>query len=380
MSTPLINNISPVNGIFTGGTFVTINGNNFDNTATVLFGTTPAINVSYVSPAQIIATSPAIDSPQIVNITVTTNNGSYTLNNAFTYGIGSLIKYPPTSGASQMKWAASIVNPTPGYYRLANVTVDQYGRTTAATNASPATTTLDAIITWGNATGDSVLNTTVTIPSANTLANVNQINAATSSNLILTTGSANNVNIHNNLLVNNNSVIIGSGASSSYGNVFIFSDGTTYSSQTSNTFNALATNGIYFNTTPSKGVVLANGSTSWGITSDKNKKENIVELNYKNILDKIDKLPIYQYNYIGADVGYICHGPTAQEWNNLFPSKKDPLMIDSGDMQGVSLAAIKALYNIINEQSSKINELEKKLINQTKLIDNLYNLIKDNIH
>jgi hypothetical protein len=36
---------------------------------------------------------------------------------------------------------------------------------------------------------------------------------------------------------------------------------------------------------------------TWTIPSDKNKKENITELNYQEILRKIDELPITQWNY-----------------------------------------------------------------------------------
>ena len=53
----------------------------------------------------------------------------------------------------------------------------------------------------------------------------------------------------------------------------------------------------------------------------------------------------------------------AQDWHQAFPSEKDPLKIDTMDLDGVALAAIKGLQAIIKEQAERLNELEEYVYN-----------------
>jgi trimeric autotransporter adhesin len=128
--------------------------------------------------------------------------------------------------------------------------------------------------------------------------------------------------------------------------------------------------GAIFYSSPdtSTGVSLAPGSSAWAAVSDRNAKENLVKLDGKAVLAKIDRLPIYEYNYKRQDAGQVYRGPVAQEWHALFPSGKDPLRIDTLDLDGISLAAIKGLSALAKEQadtirvlSARVNFLEKRV-------------------
>uniref|UniRef100_A0A6C0JSC5 Peptidase S74 domain-containing protein n=1 Tax=viral metagenome TaxID=1070528 RepID=A0A6C0JSC5_9ZZZZ len=119
------------------------------------------------------------------------------------------------------------------------------------------------------------------------------------------------------------------------------------------------------------GVQLVQGGTSWNSLSDVNTKDLHGELDYLDVLDKIDSLPIYAYNYKFNPPTNICRGPTAQDWHARFPSDKNPLMLDTMDLDGITLAALKGLsiqhkdlqqkYNTLQE---RIEILEKFIINQ----------------
>ena len=85
LNSPTVVSVSPNAGPTAGDTAVTITGTNFASGATVMFGSTAATNVTFVSATTIDATSPQ-GTTGSVNVTVTLNGGqSGTLINGFTY-------------------------------------------------------------------------------------------------------------------------------------------------------------------------------------------------------------------------------------------------------------------------------------------------------
>jgi len=98
---------------------------------------------------------------------------------------------------------------------------------------------------------------------------------------------------------------------------------------------------------------------TWNVVSDKNKKTNITELDYQDILKKIDELPITQWNYKTEDASIKHIGPFAQDFHALFdlngPNDK---MISTTDPSGVALAGIKALSEKDKAYEIRISSLE----------------------
>lgn len=82
---PTVTGLNPNSGPPSGGTTVTINGTNFTSTATVAFGANAATSVTFVSPTQLTAVSPA--GTGTVNVRVTTSEGTsvITAANQFNY-------------------------------------------------------------------------------------------------------------------------------------------------------------------------------------------------------------------------------------------------------------------------------------------------------
>lgn len=177
------------------------------------------------------------------------------------------------------------------------------------------------------------------------------------------------------------------------------SGGTTLTTPSTNAYYSRFVNGEthYTNSSLTTGVTLAAGGSSWGAVSDVNKKENLVEVNYEDILDKLLRIRIYFYNFKGNPAEQKCIGPMAQDWNDksnfgledvkvyltesvedektkevkeipkldengekMYDVKpaKDPLSIEIMDALGVSLAAIKALNEKIVALENRIEHLE----------------------
>jgi hypothetical protein len=134
----------------------------------------------------------------------------------------------------------------------------------------------------------------------------------------------------------------------------------TNNSGTPNDGSVPATPGFYFLTTNDNttGAHLSASGSGWQTTSDRNKKENLIEYDSDIALEKVEALPIYKFNMIGSDPAITNIGPMAQDWNELFVSNKDKLSIGSGDLDGVAFAAIKGLLKKVKELEARIDMLE----------------------
>ena len=98
---PTVTSISPTTGPVGGGTSVTIAGTGFTSAATVKFGPNAATSVTYISPTQIIATSPA--GTGTVDITVTNIDGTSNTgpSDKFTYApVPVITSSSPSSGTN----------------------------------------------------------------------------------------------------------------------------------------------------------------------------------------------------------------------------------------------------------------------------------------
>ncbi len=104
--------------------------------------------------------------------------------------------------------------------------------------------------------------------------------------------------------------------------------------------------------------------TNWVNASDKNSKENFVQVNGEEILEKISDLEITKWNYKGDDDAQHI-GPTAQDFKKTFGVGADEKSISTIDPSGIALAAIKELYKQFSEEmkqkDAQIEELQKEM-------------------
>ena len=100
--------------------------------------------------------------------------------------------------------------------------------------------------------------------------------------------------------------------------------------------------------------------------SDVNRKENIVPISNQDILEKLVQLPITEWQYKGTSERHI--GPMAQDFHAAFALGRDETSIATVDKDGVSMAAIQAIYDRLLKVESenkalkeKVEKLEQKL-------------------
>ncbi len=99
---------------------------------------------------------------------------------------------------------------------------------------------------------------------------------------------------------------------------------------------------------------------SWGCSSDRNVKENFRPVDGREILDKLAALPITTWNAIGTDPNVRRMGPMSQDFYAAFGLGDDDRVITTGDLDGVALASIQGLYQIVQEQDAQIGALQQE--------------------
>ncbi len=134
-----------------------------------------------------------------------------------------------------------------------------------------------------------------------------------------------------------------------------------------NGFAARATGGVYFVTSidgagnPSAGSQLVAGSSTWSTLSDRNSKANFEQVDSRALVEKLAQIPISTWNYKTQDASIRHIGPMAQDFAAAFAVGEDDKHITTVDADGVSLAAIQGLYQMIQEKDQRINQLENEV-------------------
>ncbi|MBI1926595.1 tail fiber domain-containing protein [Candidatus Poribacteria bacterium] len=99
----------------------------------------------------------------------------------------------------------------------------------------------------------------------------------------------------------------------------------------------------------------------WTDASDKNLKENFVPVDGKLILEGIERLPIFKYNYKAEGNHVQRIGPTAQDFYTTFRLGKDDKTISPKDLASLSLKAIQELKKEIDLLKVENEELRARL-------------------
>lgn len=157
------------------------------------------------------------------------------------------------------------------------------------------------------------------------------------------------------LATGNNSVTLGSYARALAIGSFVFGDTSTTSpvfAPAPHTFTVRADGGTRFfsNAAMTAGVVLANGANAWSALSDVNTKENFRDLDGGDVLAKLARMPIREWNYKSQAAAIRHVGPTAQDFREAFGLGEDPLRISTIDADGIALAGVQALEARTREQ------------------------------
>jgi hypothetical protein len=109
------------------------------------------------------------------------------------------------------------------------------------------------------------------------------------------------------------------------------------------------------------GVELAPGSGSWSSLSDREVKANMAPVDESLILLLLAGLPISTWSYTSQDPSVRHIGPVAQDFSAAFGVGEDDRHISTVDADGVALAAIQGLYQLVQEQNAQIVALEARV-------------------
>ena len=109
------------------------------------------------------------------------------------------------------------------------------------------------------------------------------------------------------------------------------------------------------------GVELPAGSGSWGSLSDRNLKKDFRSVDSRQLLEVLSRLPLSTWSY-QAQASEIRHiGPMAQDFYATFGVGEDERHISTVDADGVALAAIQGLYQLVQEKNRQMEDLREQL-------------------
>jgi trimeric autotransporter adhesin len=97
----------------------------------------------------------------------------------------------------------------------------------------------------------------------------------------------------------------------------------------------------------------------WQNASDANRKMDFRQVNPQEVLAMLAHLPVQSWRYTN-EVSNVRHlGPTAQDFKAAFDLGTDDKSIGTLDADGVAMAAIQGLNQILQEKEARISALEK---------------------
>ena len=186
-------------------------------------------------------------------------------------------------------------------------------------------------------------------------------------------------------------VVLGSGNASGnrslalgYGsNTSNFEGACTIGDFSSNTMNSNAANQmsmrfaggyrLFSNSSLTTGVTVAPGGGSWTTISDRRKKEHFQSIDVESILQKIAVMPVTKWNYKSQPATQQHIGPMAQDFYAAF--RLDGIgadtTINSGDIDGVNMAAIQALEKRTTDLLQRVSQLEAERSELMKIVARL---------
>jgi hypothetical protein len=94
--------------------------------------------------------------------------------------------------------------------------------------------------------------------------------------------------------------------------------------------------------------------------SDRNHKDHLVEVDSAAVLEQLEHLPVYSWNYTSQaeDIRHL--GPTSQDFRKAFGIGAEDTHISTIDADGVALSAIKGLIAELREKEGQIDKLNQE--------------------
>jgi endosialidase-like protein len=164
-------------------------------------------------------------------------------------------------------------------------------------------------------------------------------------------------------------------AKANHAGAFVWGDNTAadVASTGVNQFIVRASGGMWLGTTSAPSITIAsdflNTSTgahltiggAWTNSSDFDRKQDFEPIDNHDVLARVASLPISRWSYKAESCSVRHIGPTGQDFAAAFGLGSDDKSIATVDADGVALASIQALYEIVTEKDRQIAALEERL-------------------
>lgn len=95
------------------------------------------------------------------------------------------------------------------------------------------------------------------------------------------------------------------------------------------------------------------------ITSDRDAKEGFRSVDVRDVLERVQSLVMQTWTFKTGDADVRHLGPMAQDFRAAFGLGRDERHITSTDADGVALAAIQGLYDLLQEKDTQLSALEE---------------------
>ena len=103
---------------------------------------------------------------------------------------------------------------------------------------------------------------------------------------------------------------------------------------------------------------------------DDKMKETFTGVDAQSLLATVEALPIRQWNYL-ATPGVAHVGPTAEDFYAAFGLGGDEQSIGTVDADGVALAAIQGLHQIVKEKEKELDDAKVRIAALEELVQSL---------
>ena len=91
-------------------------------------------------------------------------------------------------------------------------------------------------------------------------------------------------------------------------------------------------------------------------------KENTTSVDGPALLEKLRAVPVQTWNYKSQDATIRHMGPMAQDFRAAFGLGEDDKHISTVDADGVALAGVQALYDMLLAKDAQIRDLTLRLL------------------
>jgi trimeric autotransporter adhesin len=201
---------------------------------------------------------------------------------------------------------------------------------------------------------------------------------------------------HLNKAIGHASFVAGRNGTAAESGMFVWSDSRGFEfnpvlhrapGESANTFNVRATGhgGVWFVTgvnaigTPTWACYAQNGN-GWTCASDRNLKRNLEPIDGAEVLAKLAAMPIYRWQPKDGPNADVTHaGPMAQDFHAAFGLGDNDKAIGLQDADGVALAAIKGLHQLVQQQARDLERLRGEIAAQRAELASRITLSADTI-